>query len=112
MDETGFKLQDLQPTRQKMDLKATHFWREEIMDYNALDPASYKFLEPNHEKLDRHTKTFLMQAKFKKIDEMTPRGFKPTSQFYRREMNPLDFAPAVAVQPELDNKLKSFYKVP
>ena len=27
-------------------------------------------------------------------------------------MNPLDFAPSVAVQPELDNKIKSFYKVP
>lgn len=27
-------------------------------------------------------------------------------------MNPLDYAPSVAVQPELDKKLKSFYKVP
>ena len=80
------------------------------MEADSLDPASYKFLEP--QKLDRHTKSFLMQAKFRKMDELSPRGFKPTSQFYRQEMNPLDYAPSVAVQPELDNKLKSFYKVP
>ena len=60
-----------------MDLKATHFTRHEIMDANALDPASYKFLEPK--KLDRHTKTFLMQAKYKKMDDLSPRGFKPKS---------------------------------
>ena len=60
-----------------MDLKATHFLRDKIMDADALDPASYKMLEPK--KLDRHTKSFLMQAKFKKIDELSPRGFKPTS---------------------------------
>ena len=49
-----------------------------------MDPESYKFLEPK--KLDRHTKSFLQRNKFKSIDEvpqMTPRGFKPTSQFYR-----------------------------
>lgn len=91
-----------------MDLKATHFLRNEILDADAVDPNSYKFLEPK--KLDRHTKAFLKQAKFKKIDELSPRGFKPKSQFYRKEMNPLDYAPSVPVQPDLDRKLKQFYK--
>jgi len=60
-----------------MDLKATHFMRDKIMDADALDPASYKFLEPK--KLDRHTKSFLFQAKFRKMDNLQPRGFKPKS---------------------------------
>ena len=93
-----------------MDFKSTHFTREKIMDANSLDPESYKLLQPK--KLDRHTRSFLMQQKFKKMDSLTPRGFKPTSQFYRKELNPLDLAPSVAVEPTLDSKLKSFYKVP
>ena len=66
-------------------------------------------LEPK--RLDRHTKAFIRESKTKKIDSLTPRGNKPTSQFCRQECNPLDYAPSVAVHPELDSKLKSFYKV-
>ena len=32
VDEIGFKLLDLQPNRQKMDIKATHFYRDKIME--------------------------------------------------------------------------------
>lgn len=80
------------------------------MDANSLDPASYKLLEPKQ--LDRHMKAFLRMAKVKETDELSPRGFKPKSQFFRREANPLDKASSVPLQPEFDKKLKSFYKVP
>ena len=46
-----------------------------------------------------------------KIDEMTPAGFKPRSTFFREAANPLDRAPTVTKNPELDSKVKSFYKV-
>lgn len=42
---------------------------------------------------------------------MIPAGFKPKNKFYRGEANPLDRAPVVAVHPELDSKVKQFYKV-
>ena len=93
-----------------MEIKRTHFVRDEIMDADCLDPASYKLLEPKQ--LDRHMKAFLREAKTKKTDELSPRGFKPKSQFYRREANPIDKAPSIALHPMLDFKLKSFYKVP
>ena len=91
-----------------MHLKATHFKKNKMADANPLDKASYKFLESD--RIDRHMKTFMMQTKFKKVDELTPRGFKPRSQFHREECNPLDIAPAVAMHPELDGKLKTFFK--
>lgn len=70
------------------------------MEANSLDPASYKLLEPKEQ--DRHTKSFFRQSKRKRKDEMSPRGFKPTSTFFRREANPLDKAPSVALHPILD----------
>ena len=80
------------------------------MEANSLDPASYKLLEPKV--VDRHTKAFFRQSNKKCKDEMSPRGFKPTSTFFRKESNPLDRAPSVALHPILDKKLKKFYKVP
>lgn len=109
--ETSIALiEQLKPARTRLNIKGTHFKKEKILDADALDPASYKFLESKT--LDRHQKSFLMQSKHRKVDEMTCVGFKPKSQFYRKEANPLDRAPAIAHHPELDKKLKSFYKVP
>ena len=103
-------LEQFNPARTKLNIKGTHFKKAKILDANALDPESYKFLESKT--LDRHQKSFLRQAKYRKTDELTCQGFKPKSEFHRREANPLDKAPFEPLHPELDKKLKNFFKVP
>ena len=92
-----------------MDIKSTHFLKAPILDYSPLDPNSYKFLESQVP--DRHQRHFMAMARRVKVDEMTPAGFKPKSMFHRQEANPLDRAPNIAKNPELDNKVKAFFKV-
>ena len=105
----AFGVEDLSPQRTKLDIGSTYFNKNPILDYSPLDPKSYKLLEPKT--MDRHQKRFMRLAKKHKYDEMQPAGFKPRSTFLRQECNPLDYAPTTQVHPELDDKLKKFYKV-
>ncbi len=45
-------LEQFNPARTKLNIKGTHFKKAKILDANALDPESYKFLESKT--LDRH----------------------------------------------------------
>ena len=93
-----------------MTLARTHFFYSDILDASSLDKSSYEYLES---KLPhRHLRSIMMNKKLRDRHEVSPRGFKPT-QTFRRDgaLNPLDYAPSVVKHPELDPKLKQFYKV-
>lgn len=108
MSLANFGLVDLSPQRTKIDIGSTYFSKAPILDYSPLDPKSYKLLEPKT--LDRHQRRFNRIKKRTNADEMQPAGFKPRSNFFREECNPLDRAPTIAIDSELDGKLKKFYR--